>query len=198
MRLEDVPQVAQIERESFPSPWSATNFRNELLFNRSAHYFVACAELPENERGTAPKGSWLDGLLSRAERLFRRGGSVNNQLILGYVGLWFMSDEAHLTNIAAQPDHRQRGVGELLLISIIELAVERNARFVTLEVRPSSTAARALYTKYGFAEVGVRRGYYYDTGEDALIMTTERITSASFQSRFQKLRQAYAAKRGQL
>ena len=185
-------QVAQIEREAFPSPWAATNFRTELLFNRSAQYIVACAELHQSAEDQETRGSWLDDLVDRAQRLFRKGKTAENLLVLGYAGLWAAADEAHLTNIAVRTSYRGRGIGELLLISAIEFAVERNAQVITLEVRPSSTEARALYSKYGFTEVGIRRGYYYDTKEDALIMTTDRITLASFQSRFQNLKQAHA------
>jgi len=195
MRIEDVSQVIQIERESFPIPWSATNFRYELLFNRSARYFVACGPLPEN---TSKGSSWLDALISRVQRLFSRSKeqAIDNQWVVGYAGLWFMSDEAHLTTIAVRETYQQQGLGELLLISAIELAMERNAQFITLEVRPSNAAAQALYSKYGFTGVGTRRGYYYDTGEDALLMATEKITSSSFQGQFQRLKQAHAERWG--
>lgn len=195
MRLEDISQVAQIERESFPSPWSATNFRYELLFNRSARYFVACGPLPEN---ASQGSSRLDMLISRVQRLFSKSKeqAIDDQWVVGYAGLWFMSDEAHLTTIAVRESYQQQGLGELLLISAIELAMERNAQFITLEVRPSNVAAQALYRKYGFTEVGVRHGYYYDTGEDALLMATGKITSPSFQEQFQRLKQAHAERRG--
>jgi ribosomal-protein-alanine N-acetyltransferase len=195
MRIEDVSQVIQIERESFPLPWSATNFRYELLFNRSARYFVVCGPLPEN----ASKGSsWLDALISHVQRLFSRNKeqAIDNQWVVGYAGLWFMSDEAHLTTIAVRETYQHQGLGERLLISAIELAMERNSQFITLEVRPSNVAAQALYSKYGFTGVGTRRGYYYDTGEDALLMATEKITSSSFQGQFQRLKQAHAQRWG--
>ena len=80
------------------------------------------------------------------------------------------------------------GIGELLLISAIELALSRNAHMLTLEVRKSNMPAQALYKKYGFEEVGVRRGYYTDNREDAIIMTTDRLTSAPFQALFQRLK----------
>jgi ribosomal-protein-alanine N-acetyltransferase len=134
-------------------------------------------------------------MLSGAQRLFRRGGEeteADKQWVVGYVGLWFMAGEAHITNIAVRAGQRRQGIGELLLISAIDVAVERDAQFMTLEVRPSNTEARALYTKYGFMEVGVRRGYYYDTGEDALLMTTQRLTSAPFHSMFSRLKRAHA------
>ncbi len=195
MRLEDISQVVHIEREIFPTPWSGTNFRYELLFNRSARYFVACVPLP----GDVSKGvSWLDALISRVQRLFSKSEeqAIDNQWVVGYAGLWFMSDEAHLTTIAVRQTYQRQGLGELLLISAIELAMERNAQFITLEVRPSNGAAQALYRKYGFTGVGLRRGYYYDTGEDALLMATEKITSASFEGQFHRLKQAHAQRWG--
>ena len=69
--------------------------------------------------------------------------------------------------------------------------MELDAQVLTLEVRASNLPAQALYEKYGFAKVGVRRRYYADDGEDAVVMTTERITSGSYQSMFQQLKQAY-------
>jgi len=92
--------------------------------------------------------------------------------------------------------YRQRGVGELLLISVIKHAIEHNARFITLEVRFTNKAAQALYKKYGFVEVGTRRAYYTDNREDALLMTADGITSAPFEENFLRLSQAYAQKWG--
>ncbi|MFC1925787.1 ribosomal protein S18-alanine N-acetyltransferase, partial [Chloroflexota bacterium] len=112
----------------------------------------------------------------------------NNHNILGYASMWLMVDEAHLTSIAVRETHRRRGVGELLLISIIDLAMHLKAQIVTLEVRSSNLAAQALYEKYGFIEVGLRRGYYSDDGEDAVIMTAENIASAFYQARLEDLR----------
>ena len=105
-----------------------------------------------------------------------------------------MADEAHITNIAMRESYRRRGVGELLLISIIDLSTELNARFITLEVRVSNTTAQSLYHKYGFNQAGLRRGYYTDDGEDAILMTTENITLAPFQAQFQQLKQAHSKK----
>jgi ribosomal-protein-alanine N-acetyltransferase len=91
--------------------------------------------------------------------------------VLGYAGLWFIVDEAHLTSIAVREEQRRRGIGERLLKACLELALERQATMMTLEVRASNRAAQALYEKYGFKTVGVRRGYYSDNHEDAYLMT---------------------------
>jgi ribosomal-protein-alanine N-acetyltransferase len=90
--------------------------------------------------------------------------------VVGYLCLWQVVDEMHITNVAVHPEARRRGIGRLLLGSILEEARQRAMRLVVLEVRPSNVEARALYESFGFRVVGRRRGYYYDTGEDALVM----------------------------
>jgi ribosomal-protein-alanine N-acetyltransferase len=91
-----------------------------------------------------------------------------------------MTDEAHVTTIASHPDMRGRGVGELLLVSLMHRATEIGARWMTLEVRASNSVAQNLYRKYTFKEMGVRRGYYSDNREDALVMWTDALDSDSF------------------
>lgn len=90
--------------------------------------------------------------------------------ILGYVCLWEVAAELHVTNIAVHPDARRRGIGRILLGHVLDDARQRALRLVVLEVRPSNVEARSLYESFGFRVVGRRRGYYYDTGEDALVM----------------------------
>lgn len=103
--------------------------------------------------------------------------------VVGYAGLWFIVDEAHLTSIAVREEQRRRGIGDLLLRASIELALERQATMITLEVRASNQAAQALYEKYGFKKVGLRKGYYSDNHEDAWLMTVEDITDPAFHAR---------------
>ncbi len=204
MRREDIDQVSEIDREAFPTEWAPPNFRRELE-NRLAHYIVACepkkpVDRPEVE--ISPKKGFA-GLVSRVKGLFSHNRlfseellAASEQYIVGFAGFWIMADEAHITSIAAQKVRRQQGIGELLLISIIEQATKLNARIVTLEVRVSNTTAQRLYSKYGFTQVGVRRGYYTDNKEDAILMSTDGITSALFQARLEQLKQAYAVKWG--
>lgn len=91
-------------------------------------------------------------------------------VLLGYAGVWLIFDEGHITNVAVHPRARGRRIGELLLANIMALASANGAVVVTLEVRPSNDAALSLYRRMGFEEKGLRRGYYLDNGEDALIM----------------------------
>ncbi len=90
--------------------------------------------------------------------------------VVGYLCLWEIGDELHITNVAVHLDYRRRGVARSLLAGVIDDARARKLKLVVLEVRPSNPEARALYESFGFRIVGRRRGYYYDTGEDALIM----------------------------
>jgi len=110
--------------------------------------------------------------------------------VIGFAGLWVMVDEAHVTTFAVDPRWRRRGVGERLLLALLDLAVARQAREATLEVRLSNLPARKLYEKYGFRPVGIRPRYYSDNGEDALIMTTEALSSAPMRERIERLRAA--------
>jgi [ribosomal protein S18]-alanine N-acetyltransferase len=113
--------------------------------------------------------------------------------IVGYGGMWLMVDEAHITTFAIHPSWRRRRIGERLLLSFLDLAIDRRAREATLEVRLSNLPARRLYEKYGFKPVGLRPRYYSDDGEDALIMTTEALTGPIMRERIATLRAALDA-----
>jgi ribosomal-protein-alanine N-acetyltransferase len=90
--------------------------------------------------------------------------------IVGYCGVWVIIDEAHITNVAVLPDYRGKKIGEQLLINMINLSMMYGAKKMTLEVRVSNHVAQALYKKLGFEEHGIRKGYYTDNHEDAIIM----------------------------
>lgn len=220
MRPEDAPQVSAIEREAFPTQGPTTSFERELK-NRMAYYLVACetddlpptsdegsgyrdarAETPSSQVVQEPTGSQpadqrlLARVLMGVKHLWSNGQTslkvvVSTQKIVGYVGFWLIVHEAHITAIATSRDYRQRGIGELLLMSSIDLATELGAQFVTLEVRMSNLAAQALYEKYGFIKTGLRKGYYTDNREDAYIMTTDKIPSASYQTALASLKREY-------
>lgn len=95
--------------------------------------------------------------------------------LVGYAGFWSVLDEAHVTNIALLPECRGRGLGTLLLEHMITAAKMLGAVSMTLEVRPSNTAARTLYSRRGFVERGIRPNYYAELGEDALIMWLDNL-----------------------
>ncbi len=191
MHIEDVPQVVEIEREAFPTQWPPTPFKRELQ-NRLARYLVVCEE---GEVWEAPPRQGLSLLLDKLGRLLTRRqapvphNSQDQLFIVGTVGFWLLYDEAHITTIAVRESHRGQGLGELLLHASIEMAVSLRSRVVSLEVRDSNHGAQTLYEKYGFQKAGVRRAYYTDNNEDAVIMTTDTLDSPAFRERFQKLKQ---------
>jgi [ribosomal protein S18]-alanine N-acetyltransferase len=93
-----------------------------------------------------------------------------DQKIVGYCGAWIVIDEAHVTNIAVLPAYRGKKLGEALLRKMISVAEEMGARSMTLEVRVTNHAAQSLYRKLGFQDGGIRKNYYSDNQEDALVM----------------------------
>ena len=108
--------------------------------------------------------------------------------------MWLLVDEAHVTTFATRRAWRRQGVGERLLLALLDLAAARGAHEATLEVRPSNAPARRLYEKYGFKVVGVRPRYYSDDNEDALIMTTESLDGRAMRERIAELRAEVAAR----
>lgn len=90
--------------------------------------------------------------------------------ILGYGGVWAIIDEGHITNIAVLPEYRGRKLGEIIMFNLIQMVIAKNVERITLEVRASNEAAKNLYKKFGFKTEGIRRGYYKEPREDALIM----------------------------
>lgn len=106
--------------------------------------------------------------------------------LTGYCGCWQILEEVHITNIAVSSDFRRRHIGEALLSVIIDECYRNMAKYITLEVRVSNKPAISLYEKYGFKSLGVRKGYYQDNNEDALIMWTENIFYDKFKSGYEK------------
>jgi ribosomal-protein-alanine N-acetyltransferase len=192
--MSDVPRVVEIERLAYPSTWPPSAYRKELQDNRWAHYIVlrdrqigqesVSASIVESEK---PRRffslSFLPG------RTTTTVPSPDLASIVGFAGLWLMVDEAHVTTIAMHPNFRRKGLGEYMLASLIEIAYDIGARWVTLEVRVTNYNAQNLYRKYGFSEAGVRHRYYSDNQEDALIMWTEEINSPAYKERFHELKQ---------
>ena len=209
MQDGDIPQAIEIDREAFPTQWphpTYASFKQELR-NRVARYIVACKQNspdPEAvEQNTGSNSFWqrllqLKHLLDH-DRFF--GEEMPRPLkdhIIGIIGFWVMVNEAHITTIAVRDAYRRQGIGEFLLISVFDMAPQLKTNIITLEVRLSNKEAQALYEKYGFRKVGMRRRYYTDNGEDALIMSTDTITSASFLSKLQQLKYAHQHRWGKL
>lgn len=104
-----------------------------------------------------------------------------SQKVFGYTGFFRLYNEGHITNLAVQPKFQRRKIGTLLMLELIKIALSEGVKKLTLEVRRSNLAARAFYQKFGFREMGVKKNYYSDTKDDALILGAEDITSPEYQ-----------------
>lgn len=108
--------------------------------------------------------------------------------IVAYGGIWVILEDSHVTTLAVDPQYRGRRFGEVLLLRLIDEAIERGAGWMTLEVRESNTVAQRLYRKYGFTTVTMRAGYYSDDNESALIMWAGSLKSELYRNRLAVLR----------
>ena len=202
MTMSDVPRVVEIERLAYPSTWPPSAYRKELQDNRWAHYIVLRDKHISEERVAVPtepekpRKSRLFPLSLLPNRSLSTAASASPDLasIIGFAGLWLMVDEAHVTTIAMHPNYRRLGLGELMLVSLIDISYTIGAKWVTLEVRVSNHTAQNLYHKYGFREAGLRHRYYSDNQEDALIMWTDEINSPAYKQKFQELKAALIEK----
>jgi [ribosomal protein S18]-alanine N-acetyltransferase len=139
---DDLDEILEIEKDSFPTPWSQDLFHSEMI-----------------------------NPLSRI--LVGRAADAQGRAVVGYIICWRVADEIHLHNIAVRRDLRRGGIASRLLSKAILDSRPEGARWMTLEVRRSNLSAQKLYEKFGFSQKGVRRAYYSDTGEDALIMSAD-------------------------
>lgn len=144
--LDDLRDIEEIERRSYPTPWSRSMFAGELA--KSSSICLGAFQADEED----------DAL-------------VGYLIVSRYVDAW------HVMNVAVDPDHRGRGVATMLLERLFELTADDSRRGYTLEVRVSNGKAIDLYERLGFQARGLRRGYYTDNREDALIMWKDPVAS---------------------
>jgi len=139
MRKDHLEQVMEIERKSFPTPWTRAMFLYEL---NSPISFNFVATTPEEKV----------------------------ELVLGYIIFWMVKEEVHILNLATHPSFRRLGIAHSLLLFSLDFSYRKGGILYLLEVRERNRTALNLYQKVGFASWGIRRRYYADTGEDAVIM----------------------------
>ncbi len=203
MDPRDFPQLVNIEREAFPTQWPPTPFRQELR-NRLARYFVSWhpGTLYEAPAEPPPPPPPPNILLKWSRLIWDRftaappGPPEPADLVSGYVGVWLLAGEAHITSIAVAERYKGRGLGELLVLGALELAIAQDCADCTLEVRVSNTVAQNLYVKWGFEIKGVRKGYYLDNHEDAYIMTTPSLSTDAYMELFNQRRAAFEDRYG--
>ena len=194
MHADDIPEIVEIERESFAVMWPSGSYQQEMKSNRMAQYLVL--------RYRPILGEVVPPLPVRpAQRSFPLSllpwprptpldPDPNRPSVVGYAGLWLMVDEAHITTVAVRRAFRGRGLGKVLMLAMVDLARDLGARMVTLEVRKSNAVAIRMYEELGFRQKGVRSRYYTDNGEDALIMWSEELSASSARQRLDAAKQS--------
>ncbi len=207
MRAEDIPQVIEIEKEAFTPGWVGTPFRRELN-SRYTRFLVAYhADGSEHQHPTTTDaqqqpgpadGSLWGRMVTGVRSVFGMRSDSEGDDLAGYVGIWLQGDQAHITEIAVREELRGRGIGELLIIGTLRVAYEQGLTEVTLEARVSNFVAQRLYDKYGFNEAGIRKNYYADNREDAVIMTTDPIHTAAYREKFATLQENFLARYGEM
>ncbi len=177
MRQGDITQVVAIDNQSFNPPWSARSYAYEISDSSYSHMAVL-------ETGTQAQSE-------NGWRRWLQPWVRTNSLVLGYGGLWYIAGEGHISTIAAHPDQRGNGYGEILLASMIRRAITLQAEYIVLEVRVSNTVAQSLYHKYEFINVGTKHNYYRADNEDAYDMRLDlnnELMLVRFDQRFAALR----------
>jgi len=130
---------------------------------------------------------FLQEIARRSDRVYlvaRIGAQV-----VGYGGLMTTGPEAHITTIAVDPVHHGRRIGTTLMIALMDAAIDRGGKSVSLEVRMSNHVAQRMYRRFGFQAVGIRRGYYVETGEDALVMWADNVDTPMYDALLDRMRE---------
>ena len=142
---DDVSQIENLEKLCFAVPWSYESLKHDINENKLSMYIVA--ELVMSDIDQVP-----------------------NNIIVGYIGIWNIVDEGHITNVAVSPKYRRQHIATIMIDTLIKSTEEAGIKRHSLEVRAGNTAAKNLYEGFGFVQAGLRKGYYEDNKEDAIIM----------------------------
>lgn len=198
--VADADAIDNVVREAFgdsaPNPSAARDMKR-----KNTTYIVATRGSNWDANGSEEEAGGNGGFSQRLRSMLSFSfGSMESQKamssVAGAVGIWASVDQAHIVVIATRPIRRGRGIGELLLIATMAEALKLDSRNVTLEVRKSNLVARALYQKYGFSDVGIRRNYYHDNREDAIIMSTPSLADLGFRRSLRSRCLSFFATRG--
>ena len=164
----DVSQVTAIDREAFPTMWPPMNYHRELE-NQLATYLVMVEKHPVIDKPPTGEGE-APGFTGKVKRWLAPHEREESRII-AFGGFWIMAGEAHIIGLAVKKEFRRQGLGRLMLRELVGEAAKRDSFCMTLEVRVGNYEAQSLYSSCGFVEAGIRRAYYTDNREDALIMT---------------------------
>ena len=161
MRRRHLREVLRIEEKTSTTPWSLGLFLAEVRRDER-DYLVALSDGLSESRGTASR-------------------------VVGFAGLLYVFGEGHITTVAVDPEQQGGRIGTRLMLVLVRRAIEHGADSITLEVRASNTAALALYRRFGFAPSGVRKDYYKDPTEDALVLWAHEIDSPEYAERLARI-----------
>ena len=193
MTAEDIPAVVEIEKECFSLPWSEKSFLDSI--QREDTIFLVCIDTDysnENksdkvlsfEKINSSESAWIQNDTLILQNILENKSEIQcfeinhanlkkEQKVIGYIGMYLSFDEAEITNVAVSPEHRQKGIGKVLVETVKEMVCKKNIKKIFLEVRVSNIPAIALYEKNGFQKVGIRKNFYEKPTEDANIMLCE-------------------------
>ena len=189
LREADLDAVHAIDMTCFSLPWSMDTYRQELRAPQLCRYVVARFLMAEVATSPTPNVSLrqhLKGLFGQPQRA---SGPIAGTIV-GHAGVMRTPTHGHITTLAVLPAHRRQGVGELLLLALIEQAYDLGVRRLELEVRASNTHAQSLYTKYGFVATHIEEHYYPNNDEAAVIMAIADITTIAFREQTKALSDA--------
>jgi len=161
MRRRHLREVLRIEEKTSTTPWSLGLFLAEVRRDER-DYLVALSDGLSESRGAASR-------------------------VVGFAGLLYVFGEGHITTVAVDPEQQGGRIGTRLMLVLVRRAIEHGADSITLEVRASNTAALALYRRFGFAPSGVRKDYYKDPTEDALVLWAHEIDSPEYADRLARI-----------
>ena len=150
MTIEHIPQVVEIEKQSFSMPWSKAAFLESFSYDHAVFLAAVDYEYGDIESKLQPTGK--------------------KSKVAGYIGMYMVLNEGDITNIAVSPEYRGKGIGLALMNELKRLAVQKNIDNLILEVRESNDAAISLYKKVGFCPAGIRKNFYEKPIENAIVM----------------------------
>ncbi|MEM1173102.1 MAG: ribosomal protein S18-alanine N-acetyltransferase [Cyanobacteria bacterium P01_H01_bin.35] len=170
MRYEHISRVVELDRLCFAGLWNAEGYERELESPNSDMLILVISQNTKDRK---------EKVTSKSSNF--QSQPTFNQSIIGVGCLWAILEEAHITILGIHPQYQRLGFGQLLLYTLMRSAWERGLERATLEVAASNFSALSLYHKFGFQDVGRRRGYYQQTGEDALILWRGHLHEPEFE-----------------
>ena len=194
---DDIEQANAIEKDAFPDLFPPTSFSKDLKRDRAT---ILVAEVNENATGWQELIPPSQDNISNSN-LYRNGYTgygKGQKFLTGLLMFWEMAGEAHIISVGVRRNFRRRGIGELLMLNCFSKCVRSTYSAISLEVRSSNKAAQELYLKHGFLVEGIRKAYYSDNREDALIMNARNILSPSHVQRMTDRKKTYTELHGQL